>query len=213
MVATNNGPAAAAAAAAAGAAAGTRSKAAGRVPPLNFSTLANAKATKATKAIGGSSSSSSSSSSSTYKADIMQELHVLSFMHRTCTDTRDPRGQLIVQYAHIFESPTDVTVVMEYFNGGDLFQWVRSRSRRRRCRRRGRCHRRRHSRRCYCFVCLFSRPGWMEEEWMDGWMDGGGMDGWMDGWVGASVITCSCFCSGGILGGGGLESAKDNKKQ
>lgn len=30
-----------------------------------------------------------------------------------------------VRYAHIFESPTDVTVVMEYFNGGDLFQWVR----------------------------------------------------------------------------------------
>ena len=59
-----------------------------------------------------------------YNADIAQELNVLSFMHSTCKDANDPRGALIVQYAHIFESPTDVTVVMEYFNGGDLFQWV-----------------------------------------------------------------------------------------
>ena len=31
---------------------------------------------------------------------------------------------MLRRYAHIFESPSDVTVVMEYFNGGDLFQWV-----------------------------------------------------------------------------------------
>ena len=32
-----------------------------------------------------------------YNADIAQELNVLSFMHRTCKDMKDPRGALIVQ--------------------------------------------------------------------------------------------------------------------
>jgi hypothetical protein len=54
---------------------------------------------------------------SEHKTDISNELKTLNTLVRD--DTADPRAELIVQYDAIFETDTEIIILMEFINDGE----------------------------------------------------------------------------------------------